>query len=429
MRSNQGVGRGLAAYRPFAVAVAIVIAVAAFISGPMRAGSTPDAPTNVVAAAGDGEVSVSWLAPNAGDDGPIIAYDIQAILDPDSPPLTPPPTAPIGSPSGSGGPPGPGASGGPPGPSLPATWVYSDVTSVTFASFTNGATYRLIVTASNSAGYGPASAPSAPVTPRAGATTPQTTSEAVPPSGGEANTDPTAMGPTPADPVTTSVTIPPTASGGAITIAESAAGPAPTGFLFVGQQIDITSTAATDSSNPLTLVFRIDPSFVPATIFRNGVPVDTSCSPAGTANPSPCISSGAGTAQVTILTASASVWNAGIPAYAFTGFFSPVDNQPVVNVAKAGSAIPVKFGLGGDRGLTIFAPGYPGSGVVPCGSTDPVDGIEETVAPGAAVLKYDSGSGRYQYVWKSDKSWAGTCRQLVLKLRDGTFQRASFQFK
>ena len=39
----------------------------------------------------------------------------------------------------------------------------------------------------------------------------------------------------------------------------------------------------------------------------------------------------------------------------FTGFFSPVDNLPTVNVAKAGSTIPVKFSLGGNRGLGILA--------------------------------------------------------------------------
>ncbi|MGE5603197.1 MAG: lamin tail domain-containing protein, partial [Nitrososphaerales archaeon] len=35
----------------------------------------------------------------------------------------------------------------------------------------------------------------------------------------------------------------------------------------------------------------------------------------------------------------------------FTGFFQPVDNLPTLNTVKAGSAIPVKFGLGGVKGL------------------------------------------------------------------------------
>ena len=41
------------------------------------------------------------------------------------------------------------------------------------------------------------------------------------------------------------------------------------------------------------------------------------------------------------------------------GFFQPVDNQPTVNTAKAGSAIPVRFTLGGYNGANIFASASP----------------------------------------------------------------------
>jgi hypothetical protein len=33
--------------------------------------------------------------------------------------------------------------------------------------------------------------------------------------------------------------------------------------------------------------------------------------------------------------------------FEFKGLFAPVDNPPVVNVAKAGSSVPVKWGLSG----------------------------------------------------------------------------------
>jgi hypothetical protein len=45
------------------------------------------------------------------------------------------------------------------------------------------------------------------------------------------------------------------------------------------------------------------------------------------------------------------------PTFDFSGFFAPVQPPPTVNVAKAGGAIPVKFSLGGDRGLNIFSSG------------------------------------------------------------------------
>ena len=54
------------------------------------------------------------------------------------------------------------------------------------------------------------------------------------------------------------------------------------------------------------------------------------------------------------------------PSYSFTGFFQPVDNLPTVNIVNAGSAIPLKFGLGGDFGLDIFATGFPASSQVAC---------------------------------------------------------------
>jgi hypothetical protein len=118
--------------------------------------------------------------------------------------------------------------------------------------------------------------------------------------------------------------------------------------------------------------------------------------------------------------------------YNFSGFFSPVDNPDVLNQAKAGSAIPVKFGLGGDQGLDIFAKAadgssYPKSAATTCDSTDPVDAIEQTVTAGQSGLSYDATTDRYTYVWKTSKEWRG-CRQLVVKLNDGSFHRANFKF-
>ena len=91
--------------------------------------------------------------------------------------------------------------------------------------------------------------------------------------------------------------------------------------------------------------------------------------------------------------------------------------------------MPVKFSLGSNYGLGIFAAGYPKSQTIACDSTAPVDGIEETMTAGGSSLSYDATSNTYKYVWKTEKAWAGTCRQLVLKLADGTFQRANFKFK
>jgi CSLREA domain-containing protein len=115
--------------------------------------------------------------------------------------------------------------------------------------------------------------------------------------------------------------------------------------------------------------------------------------------------------------------------YSFSGFFSPVDNPPTLNLAKAGSAIPVRFSLSGNQGLSIFATGYPRSQKISCDTSAPLDAIEETVSAGSSSLSYDPVADQYVYVWKTDKAWANACRQLVAKLNDGTEHVASFKFK
>jgi hypothetical protein len=105
-----------------------------------------------------------------------------------------------------------------------------------------------------------------------------------------------------------------------------------------------------------------------------------------------------------------------------------VDNGGVHNSVKAGQAVPVRFQLGGDRGLSILAPGSPNSAQILCGSGAPVDPVEETVTAGASGLQYDPVTGTYTYVWKTVKTWKGTCRQFTLQLDDGTTRTAIFEF-
>ena len=113
----------------------------------------------------------------------------------------------------------------------------------------------------------------------------------------------------------------------------------------------------------------------------------------------------------------------------FAGFFSPVSNPPALNLVNAGRAIPVKFSLNGNKGLAIFADGYPASGEVPCDSgATPVE-VGETVTAGSSSLSYDASSDKYTYVWATQSSWAGTCRQLIIKFNDGCIFRADFKFR
>jgi hypothetical protein len=115
--------------------------------------------------------------------------------------------------------------------------------------------------------------------------------------------------------------------------------------------------------------------------------------------------------------------------YPFQGFFAPVDNEPVLNVAKAGSAIPVKFSLGANYGLGILTAGSPFSQTINCSTTAPQDAIEQTVTAGGSSLQYDAIANQYTYVWKTDKGWANSCRRLSVGLDDGSVHTATFSLK
>jgi sugar lactone lactonase YvrE len=156
-----------------------------------------------------------------------------------------------------------------------------------------------------------------------------------------------------------------------------------------------------------------------ASVTVNSSPASGSIFPLGTTTVNATASDGTNTSScsftVTVL-------------YDFTGFFPPINNLPVVNVVNAGRAIPVKFSLSGYKGLNIFAPGSPASGPIACNSSDPAVTLQDTVTAGGSSLSYDAGSDQYIYVWKTDASWAGTCRQLVVVLNDGSIHRADFRF-
>lgn len=116
------------------------------------------------------------------------------------------------------------------------------------------------------------------------------------------------------------------------------------------------------------------------------------------------------------------------PSYPFGGFRAPVDAAPVVNQVKAGSSVPVKFSLGGDRGLGVVTAGSPTVSLHPCDGSAATDAIEQTTTANQG-LTYDAPSDTYTYVWKTSKSWSGQCGTFSLRLDDYTAHTAQFSFK
>lgn len=181
---------------------------------------------------------------------------------------------------------------------------------------------------------------------------------------------------------------------------------------------DLTNTVSGPGGTVVTYTVQVTDNLDPSP--------SLSCTPAsGSALP-------AGTTTVTCTASDASGnTSTAIPIvvrYTFTGFFSPVDNPPVVNTVRAGSAVPVKFSVGGDLGQAILAAGSPTSRPVACLDSSPLDAVEQTLTAGSSSLQYDPTTGRYTYVWKTDKSWAGNCRLFVLSLADSTPHVGIFRF-
>ncbi len=104
----------------------------------------------------------------------------------------------------------------------------------------------------------------------------------------------------------------------------------------------------------------------------------------------------------------------------FTGFFGLQNPPAPPNSVKGGTAVPIKFSLGANRGLGIFASGYPKMGTINCTTGAAIGGLTAAQNTG---FRFDTANGHYTYDWKTDKGWTNTCRQLVIKFVDGSAER------
>jgi len=140
---------------------------------------------------------------------------------------------------------------------------------------------------------------------------------------------------------------------------------------------------------------------------------------------------GVGDRLVSSPNASAATVRYTVP-YPFTGFKAPVANPSEVNPVnplKAGQAVPIKFSLGGDRGLRILTPPAPTSRPIDCTSGLADDPLLPAFPAGNSGLQYDAASDTYTWVWKTDAAWKDTCRTLTVALDDDTTHEALFAFK
>jgi hypothetical protein len=108
----------------------------------------------------------------------------------------------------------------------------------------------------------------------------------------------------------------------------------------------------------------------------------------------------------------------------FGGFRGAVEPPPDINEARPGSTVAVPFTLTENRGL-----GARGVRVVSqqvdCATLAPIPGAPIEDVPARVIAQQNA----YTFNWRTDQAWAGTCRQLVLRIQDVTDPVAIFRFR
>jgi len=112
----------------------------------------------------------------------------------------------------------------------------------------------------------------------------------------------------------------------------------------------------------------------------------------------------------------------------FIGFESPIDNNGVLNVAKAGRAIPLRWRLldATNQPVSTLTAVSVTVETLACGTGTTVDNVEEYAA-GSSGLR-NLGDGYYSFVWQTPTAYAGSCKSMKLNVGDGVAHRAHFKF-
>lgn len=115
-------------------------------------------------------------------------------------------------------------------------------------------------------------------------------------------------------------------------------------------------------------------------------------------------------------------------AFQFSGFLAPVDNLPIINIARAGQVIPLKWRLTDANGspVTNLTAVSVTATELPCTAGANGDLIEEYATSNSGLQNL--GDGYYQWNWKTPNTYANSCKTLSLNLGEGIVHTALFQF-
>lgn len=113
------------------------------------------------------------------------------------------------------------------------------------------------------------------------------------------------------------------------------------------------------------------------------------------------------------------------PLYAFGGFMAPLHATELAQ-RLSGSAMAVKFTLGGALGTDVFDAGFPKVQPINC-ATREATGEAVSLAANQWVFQ-DLAGGLYHFKWKSSHDWQNVCRRLILGFDDGSRYSADVRF-
>ena len=116
-----------------------------------------------------------------------------------------------------------------------------------------------------------------------------------------------------------------------------------------------------------------------------------------------------------------------LQAWHFIGFAQPVDANNVLNLAKAGRAIPLKWQVldAQNNPVTTLTKAVVSVGTLNCTSAS-TDTVEEYAAGNSGLQNL--GGGYYQFNWQTPTSYAGSCKTMKLDIGDGVTHQALFKF-
>jgi hypothetical protein len=130
-------------------------------------------------------------------------------------------------------------------------------------------------------------------------------------------------------------------------------------------------------------------------------------------------------------TSSSSTYTVG---YRFTGFFG-IAPEPALNTANAGRSIPVSWTMQDGSGAYIGDPADPWAHVdsitwyqVQCPGSPPSTNPTPSNDSGSSGLRFDDPTKTFEFNWKSETAWAGTCRRFVVTTDDTATHTFTIRF-